>query len=294
MNRVLSMRRVLLGAAIFLTCMALQTHRASALAEFCPAQIEHVQPADAAKAPAAVYRFTLAAEGVRSVNGTAMIDTDHGWYTVDFPLTALTLHTIAYSGPTIKYTEASFYSDALYVQFPQPVTVVSEFVSKARATGDPAFGWDPKGLVACSAPAGLEAARAPSKPSRDPLVAQPQNLPTPRPYDPASDTTLRAVPSVAPGSETCAHPFAHAVVTRAVSPRWPMGYAISQPLEVLTKVLVNADGTLADASILQPSGFDVFDDAAIASAKASRYAAGTAFCEPAPGYYVFKAEFSPR
>lgn len=294
MNRVITTRRVIVSTLLFFACVAFQTHRASALAEYCPARIEGVRPADVPKAPAAVFSFNLAAEGVRSVSGTAMIDTDRGWYTVDFPLTPLTLHTIAYAGPTITYTQASFSSDELFVRFQQPVTVVSAFVSAARATGDPAFGWDAKGLVACSAPAGLEAPRTASKGARDPLVARPQDSPSPRPYDPARDATLHAVPSVAPGVETCAHPFTQAVVTHAVSPQWPRGYAISQPVEVLMKVLVDADGTLADVSILQPSGFDVFDDSAKASAKASRYTAGTAFCEPAPGNYVFKAVFNPR
>jgi TonB family protein len=59
----------------------------------------------------------------------------------------------------------------------------------------------------------------------------------------------------------------------------------------LVEVLVDADGKVTDAWVYSPSGYQLFDDETLRVARASTYAAGTAFCKPAPGTYLFQATF---
>jgi TonB family protein len=61
----------------------------------------------------------------------------------------------------------------------------------------------------------------------------------------------------------------------------------------IVEVAVNAAGTVTDAWTFLSSGSSAFDGVALASAEASTFTPGTAFCQPAGGLYLFNAEFEP-
>jgi len=58
-------------------------------------------------------------------------------------------------------------------------------------------------------------------------------------------------------------------------------------------VLLNADGSVGDAWIYQPSGFEAFDSAALDAAKTSRYQAARSYCQNVPALYLFHVTFDP-
>ncbi len=100
-----------------------------------------------------------------------------------------------------------------------------------------------------------------------------------------------AQPIEAPaGMSSCDHPFTNARLTASAYPDYPLGYGeVSTDVEV--EVAIGPDGSLDDAWILVFSGIKAFDDEALRVARASKYAAGTALCVPAPGRYRYVLSF---
>jgi hypothetical protein len=285
-------RRWLMLAAVFCAAVGLSAGPAPAASEYCPARMGPLTPIDGEKA-ATLYSYTLTAESTRSVQGSAMIDTDAGWYQVPFPKTALTAWKFRFKTSSVEFMRTSFESPLLYVRFPQAVTIASAFVYDARSFGDADFGWDKRGDVQCQAPAGLEAAAARPVKASKPLLTVLN--PRPRKVAPGAATPIvAAAPVRVPGSLDCAKPFVRATVTKPVPPQWPLGLRLSAPITTLVEVAVGATGHLDDAWIDTPSGSYWADREALAAARASTYEGGTSFCKPAPGTYIFRAEFNPQ
>jgi TonB family protein len=266
--------------------------RAAAIAEFCPAEIQPPHALEPTTGRSALYAYSLHAEGPRSVAGSIMFDTSMGWFTAGFTATSLTARTYNMEDEYVAFTRTTFESDALYVRFPQPVTLKAAYVSSATTSGDRLFGWDAKGTVECPPRAGFEALST--------ATPRPRGLKTLNPRTdldatppPTASIAVAALTS-APGSTDCEVPFANASVVSTASLEYP-------PIEaqqrvsgaVWVEVAVNGDGSLADAWIFAPSGSRDFDAAALRSAKLSKYRGGRVFCRPAGGDYLFYAVFHP-
>jgi outer membrane biosynthesis protein TonB len=58
------------------------------------------------------------------------------------------------------------------------------------------------------------------------------------------------------------------------------------------KVVLNPDGSLADAWVFYPTGFPEFDEAARIAAAKTKYRGAIAYCEPVPSEYIFRVTFT--
>jgi TonB family protein len=282
-------------AFVSLLCIALACAcgtRALAITEYCPARLDPIQamhPLDAS-GPATLFSYVLEGESSRSVAGSILVDTSAGWFKVSFPSTALTERVYDYQASYVKFSRRQYESVPLYVRFPLPVMMRTAFVGDAQSFGDAEFGWDAKGDVACGPSAGLEAKVPVPKADMRPLNPR-IDLDTP----PGAGATIASATSVpVPGSLSCAEPFTNATVSRAMAPDFPTAeMERGGSATVLVEVAINASGALDDAWLFVPSGSEWFDDAALRAARMSTYKAGTAFCQPASGMYIFRAEFRP-
>jgi hypothetical protein len=76
---------------------------------------------------------------------------------------------------------------------------------------------------------------------------------------------------------------------------WPLGFSPpSGHINLLVQVLVDANGSVADAWTYASSGSKLIDAAVLDAVRQSKYAAGTAFCVPAPGVYIVHWQFKPQ
>jgi TonB family protein len=281
------MRLPLFAAVALCAFLSLQSH-AAALSEFCPARADQFHRIG--DVGSTLYSFTVSAEGPRSVQGRIAVRGDDSWYLIDFPKTQLSAYHERWRDAYVEYTRTTFASAVLYVRFPSPIARLDAFTYDAQSFGDPAFGWDAQGLVGCSAPAGFGLAYGGSKGSVLTLLNPRTDLAEP-PVSNADVLTARLTSP--PGRLDCAVPFANARATEAAAPVYPLGSDAVATL-VYVEIVVDKDGSLADAWIYAPSGRKPFDDAALEAARKSTFAPGTAFCGPAPGSYLFRAEFNPR
>jgi TonB family protein len=64
-------------------------------------------------------------------------------------------------------------------------------------------------------------------------------------------------------------------VVGAVAPVLPDGYVVTQEQFIMVEVLVDEQGGVSDARLLQPSGDEVLDQAALDAARQYRFTAGT-------------------
>lgn len=297
------MTRVSLFLGCLLALELMCAGRAWSYAEYCPASVAGwavpgATPAPAAShAPSALYSFTLIAQGPRSVKGSVDVHTSAGWFSVPFPSTPLLEHQYKERDAYVAFTRKTWESDELFARFPQPVLIISSFVRDASATGDPYFGWDAKGDVTCGAPAGLEAKGGFPTPSpwAIPLGLTTENPRTDYYRLPAPGEAIAlATPIAVPGSLDCPVPFTPARVVRAVSPvypAFPTPYQRQGQRSVMVEVAVGSANEMDDAWVWISSGFREFDAAALKAARATEYASGTSFCQPANGLYLFRANF---
>lgn len=261
---------------------------ARAVSEFCPATPEFQRIGDESSS---LYAFSVDATGPRTVTGDIVVKADDKWYTFSFPAVPLTEIWQRWKTNEVEYSQNVFASAPFYVRFPAPVASVDAYVSDAKTNGEMAYHWDAQGQVQCSPPAGfsLNPLRKVRKPNDIPVLLNPRVDMKVTPDVRAAIITPTAVS--APGRLDCAHPFTNATVTSAVSPIFPTSARGSGGGVVLVTVLIDDQGKLADAWVKTPSGHDDLDEAALNAARETRYAAGTAFCRPAPGEYVFRAVF---
>ncbi len=272
-----------LGA--FFICAASSTAPAAATVEYCPASV-----GDASTFPGrpGLVGFSVRAFGERSVSGTITAQTDKGWFVFPFSAAQVSKHRDSYTFRDVSFDRNDFYSQPLFVQFPAPVAIQAWWVSQAAATGDGAFGWSAKGVVDCrptsaaTGPSRKHVAGLLSPVYREIIAAPPAQMPI-----------VVAVPVAAPFTWQGARPFSMAKATSVSQPDYPTGTDARAGLTEV-KVAISATGVLDDAWVVVPSGSSRFDRSALHAARRSQYVAGTAFCKPEPGYYIFTAQFRAR
>jgi TonB family protein len=261
---------------------------ARAATEFCPAAIDSHYTKGPASQGATEYYYRLSALGPRVVDGTIVAETDRGWFVWKQLAVQLTPMTFTYTDKELKYSHALAESPELSVTFPQALVIRHAWLAFARSQGDPYFGWDARGMVACTPPDfGTSAYPPMGKTLRTPRATDP----TPGPAPPTAIAAPAAAPFPAP---TCAHPFAVATVTYASQPLYPsvlknegfVGRAVSQ-----IAVALDTNGKLVDAWVFASSGYPQFDAAAMDAARRSKYSAPISYCYAVKGTYLFRADF---
>jgi len=286
--------RTPIAFGFFLAMIVACATRALAITEYCPAGVTAFHPLDG-QGSASLFAYALKAEGARSVTATVMVHTNLGWFEVrTASATPLVKFNFDYSDKFVEFTRTSYQSAPLYVRFSQPVSLVSYFVSEAQASGDSQFGWDAKGNVTCSAPAGLESGSK-FTPDSLPIGVTISDARTDLDVQPPLQVAIASASiTSAPGSTACEHPFSQPKTTHIESPDFPMREA-QNGLGGVTwiELAVSASGALDDAWIFAPSGSHALDMAAMEAMRKTTFQAGTAFCVPAPKILMFGGEFGP-
>jgi len=178
------------------------------------------------------------------------------------------------------------------VHLPPGEHLVRWWVYDATSVNDATFGWDKRGDVTCFPPpegdTGIRVTPIGLKRlnESDELMELPGS----------EDAVLTVSPVPQPAEMTkCAKPFVPASVVRAAQPTWPRTVGrISTNLVTEVEIAVDADGSLAGAWVYTPSGISDLDTAALNAAEASKFRGGIALCLPAPGNYLFRADFDPN
>jgi hypothetical protein len=286
MRSLLLLRSALL-AALFVAVGLFFATPARAGAEFCPAAVQSPQLFSAPNND--VMAFRLYAYSARGVHGDIDVQTDTGFYTAAFPEVKLALDdaTMAAAG-TIAFDQTEFVSPPVYVRFPSSVGhVIRVWVTDAQSKGD-VDGWDPQGKFDCSALA------EPPKPATGALIAKRTNPAPPAATPPTPQTPTIAARSIKPLGTDCEHPFSSVTATNLVPPDQVQGVYLTVPALVLVEVAVAVTSDVTDVEVLQSSGIQALDNAAVEAARGSTYQVGTAFCKPASGIYIYQAEFQPQ
>jgi TonB family protein len=251
---------------------------AQAADDFCPASLylKAVGGSDTLSTNT-LFGFTLNAGAPKTVSNVILaFETHTGWYSAAVPSVSIapaTRHFIDRDG-THRTTQA-WNSAVMYLQFPQPVSLMNAFVLGANGQAcPPQQRLQPAPQV--RAPATI---RDPAYPDATTLAPQPANL------------VLRPKPTKPLFGTNCAEPFREALVTEPVSPNYPE--PVHRGIQGVAQVLVtlNPGGSLADAKLFQSSGEINFDNAALRAARESSYESAVAYCQPVPGSYLFKVSF---
>ncbi len=99
-------------------------------------------------------------------------------------------------------------------------------------------------------------------------------------------------PTDAPGP-ACSYPNVEAKTISAVSPdRTASGFATDTIATAMIKVDLDAAGRVTGVSVYASTGSLELDQAAMQAARESTYAPEMRDCQPVPGSYLFKVEFS--
>lgn len=102
-------------------------------------------------------------------------------------------------------------------------------------------------------------------------------------------------PETAPGGQGSAPPNqVRPRVVSAVGPVLPDGYVVTQERFIMVEVLVDEQGGVAQARLLQPSGEEVLDQAALAAARQYRFTAGTVDGIAEPTWTTVPFRFRPE
>jgi TonB family protein len=110
---------------------------------------------------------------------------------------------------------------------------------------------------------------------------------------------LLAAASPAPSAAPSATPVPcnrDVTIQTPVTPDYPdaLRRANVGEVRVAIDVTVNANGKVASERILESSGLDAADQAALAAASQSTYLPKMVDCKPVAGHYLFKVTFDPR
>ena len=131
-------------------------------------------------------------------------------------------------------------------------------------------------------------------------VAITPSLPTGEPNAPGNPGTngsggvisQPALPTEAPGP-ACSEPNAEAKTVNAISPdQTASGFATDTNATAMIKVDLDASGSVIGVSVFASTGSLELDQASMQAARESTYAPETRDCQPVPGSYLFKVEFS--
>ena len=264
----------------------------AAKVEFCPAHLDAYHAFDGTND--GLVSFYVAAESARSSSANVIVQGERGWYTFQFQNAALLADVAHYKSHTVKFDRTLYHTKPLYVRLPAGERIVRWWIYDATSLGDTVFGWDKRGDFTClpepDANPNAKVRDIPDPPQRVNATNDLEALPA------AGATVLPAYAIATPGDMTkCLNPFVSSTVTRAVSPLYPASarwLATNVTSEI--EVAINADGSLAGAWVYTPSGIPAIDAAALRSAEISTYSKGIAMCRPAPGTYLFRADFDPN
>lgn len=289
--------RAMLILALALLAITLADGIAEAKTEYCPANVQSYYRVGGGDY--SFYSFVLSAMSERTVQGTVLAQTTNGWYTIPFPSTPLVHYEQRYHNAYTKWQRDIYVSPVLFVRFPIDAgAVTGMWVLKAQATGDTIFKWDERGAVTCKLTPSAAQLGTPRETRRSPPSTPSTAIDdSPSPYDleavpSASDVIIHADPATLAPTAQCASPFETATATSKITPPWPSGVLPAfHPTTVMVEVAVSHDGRPDDAWVFQPSGVSEFDAMALAAATASTYRAPRAFCQPAPGFYLFVVTF---
>ena len=263
-----------------LCCAAILAAGARARAEtveYCPAQL--ASPAQVV-APRLIA-LQLESDGPRSVSGSLFVESAAGWYQADFSDVALAQTSVSGGLKGATYTRHPFRSSMLYVQLPAASAILGVFIVQAQATGDPAYGWNARGMVACDSPPNpAPALAAPffgepvvmyALPKPASLVLQAQPIPRPLGY-----------------ARTCPKPFADADIRSSATMSFdPASIGVLGKFGMYVRVAVSDSGRVDGAWPIASSGYPQLDKAAVELAVRSTYRPAISYCAPVRSYYNF-------
>ena len=241
-----------------------------------------------------VVTFRLAAHRSRLVAARVEMQTDTGWYAFAVPATPLAVQQKNRHTKDVSWVETRIISQPLYVRLPHGSTkFLRAWVTSAQVLS-PSDPWMELGDVACLPSAhdfaDLVPTSAPLAKALKPEHDQPDIALS---GVPKTDATIVDATPVAAPVYSCAHPFLAARVRTRGRVR-VMGQASVGRLAISDVVLtILPSGKIASARIIRPSGSTVLDQAALHAATDSSYEPARVFCQPAPGRYRFRVEFSP-
>ena len=258
--------------------------RAYAVVEYCPVTVNATAIDESTTSRTFALRFS--GQSARTVSGAVDFKADGQWYEANFNSVDISPHDVSYSSPTADWVRHEFFSKYYYVRFPSAVTLNRFFVARATGTNDRVFSWGDKEYV-CS-PISFEM----FGPQKSPYAVKSPPTPPTQPTD--NDVLLDARQITAPGDESCAKPFAPAVLDHVTPAEFPeRAGGLSAPTTTLVEVAISQSGSIDDAWTFAPSGLAALDKAAIDAARRSTYSPAVAFCKPAPGFLLFHVDFAP-
>lgn len=276
------MKRIIAAVFFCAASVAFAHGRAQAMVEFCPAAL-HVRAVGAEQrndaAPAALYGFDLSARSARSVSARLAFDTSGGWFTVDVPQITLTEQDRHYTLRGMQITDRNYASPVMYVRFPKTLTLNHSWIYRSDD-------------VTCAPPAAPGKGQNTYGKSGLQLDAADKDRLSNAPGSGAP--VLNAKPSSPLETADCADPFREATAASPVVPAYPeFARMTGASGTTVVDVAINADASVADASVFARSGYPYLDKAALNAAKATTYEAGRSYCRPVPGTYRFVTTFYP-
>jgi TonB family protein len=284
------MKRAFLTAAAALFFVVLGRAHALAIGEFCPARLTYsaVGSSNSVERASDTFGLQLTAASSRTVAATLAFDTDAGWFTVALQGQQLAADTEHYKSDTVAFIRREWRSPVFYARFPKTVKITDAFVLNAQTSGEPI--WDSHGRVVC-APAVPHKDRSPNR--ANDVELDPHDVVALYTAPGPSSTIVVPSKTSALFSTSCPDPFVEATA-KSVEPVAypPQAYPARGTTGV--EILLNNDGTVADAETYFPSGVAAFDSEAVRAAKNSRYTAARAYCMPVPAFYIFMVTFDPR
>jgi TonB family protein len=274
---VKSIGRVVLGSLFFtFVCFAPIAH-AKAATEFCAATL-FVRPVGVSGSPytGALYGFTLDSGAPKIASAELAFETNQGWYSVAVPAVMISRETLHFIEPDGTHRAvARSASPAMYLRFPQPVSLTNAFVLGANGQACPP---QPRWGVM---PINRGPAAKPDPQYPDKTTLPPQ----------AGDVVLTPAPTKALFNTNCLQPFQTAGVKAVVPPDYPEPLRRGNTGTAQVLVTINPGGSLADATVFQSSGDINFDRAALRAARETTYNSAVAYCQAVPGKYLFKVTF---
>ncbi len=261
--------------------------------EACPARMGRWK-----MQPDGVVALNLRADRSRDVGVTLGMQTDHGWYSVRIPPTAMLAWPEHFHTATVSWSATRIQTAPIYVRLPIGATkLLDAWVIDARVTtkSDP---WYPIGRVSCS----LSIADF-----RDMLVGSnaKKSASTHGPNSIVSDLTDTSLDSVRAANvvplETrpttglvgdCKTPFTPASAVRLPSVNL-RGLSLLTNITVDVLVTIGTTNNILSERIYMPSGNNTIDKSALAAALGTTFRSATAFCKPAVGRYIFSVDYFP-
>ena len=133
------MKRSAIATVLFAATLGMCAAHARAATEFCPAELAGPYKKQDAK-DTVLHYYHLRALSPRTIQGTILADTDHGWFTWTQQPVALTRTTLTVRTPTYTMRYIAAVSPELSVAFPVAVDVNRAWLATAASRGDTLFG----------------------------------------------------------------------------------------------------------------------------------------------------------